>query len=129
MKKTADEIREIAGWVAATDIGLLELRLPGATVRLGRRGDAVVALEEAERPTDSVTACSVGVYLQSHPDSPTPLLRVGDRVQAGQTLGLLRIGVLLLPVTASRPGIVAALRAADGATVGYGAALVDLHPL
>jgi acetyl-CoA carboxylase biotin carboxyl carrier protein len=56
-------------------------------------------------------------------------VRPGARVQAGQTLGLLRIGVLLLPVTASRAGTVAAVRVEDGATVGYGAALVDLHPL
>jgi acetyl-CoA carboxylase biotin carboxyl carrier protein len=71
----------------------------------------------------------LGVFLHAHPCATAPFVRPGARVQAGQTLGLLRIGVLLLPVTASRAGTVAAVRVEDGATVGYGAALVDLHPL
>ena len=150
MKKAPHELREIAGWMAATDIGFLELRMPGGTVRLGRQGEAVVPLDldpsqpggaavpaargavvpaRAGPDLDTVTAASVGVFLRAHPCATAPLVRVGHGVQAGQTLGLLRIGVLLLPVVASRAGTVAALRADDGATVGYGTALVDLHPL
>jgi len=143
MMKAPHELREIAGWMAATDIGFLELRMPGATVRLGRRGDEVVTLDDGQRhddarpaalnrpgpPLDTVTSASVGVFLHAHPCATAPLARAGARMQAGQTLGLLRIGVLLLPVAAPRGGIVAALRVDDGATVGYGAALVELHPL
>ncbi|RZL96650.1 MAG: acetyl-CoA carboxylase biotin carboxyl carrier protein subunit [Variovorax sp.] len=148
MKKAPHELREIAGWMAATDIGFLELRMPDATVRLGRRGDEVVALDtrqgveaaaqvdrRAAAPTqagphpDTVASASVGVFLHAHPCATTTFVRLGNGVHAGQTLGLLRIGVLLLPVTATRTGTVAALRADDGATVGYGAALVDLHPI
>ena len=147
MRKAPQELREIAGWMAATDIGFLELRMPGATVRLGRRGDEVVTLDDGQRndespvahrpgatnrsgpPLDTVTSASVGVFLHAHPCATAPFARAGARVQAGQTLGLLCIGVLLLPVAASRAGTVAALRVEDGATVGYGAALVDLQPL
>lgn len=147
MKKAPHELREIAGWMAATDIGFLELRMPGATVRLGRRGDEVVTLDDGRcneaapiahprgatkrsgPPVDTVSSASVGVFLHAHPCATTPFVRPGARVQAGQTLGLLRIGVLLLPVAASRGGTVAAVRVEDGATVGYGAALVDLNPL
>lgn len=134
MKKTPHELREIAGWMAAGDIGFLELWMPGATVRLGRRGEAIVALDlvgstRTAPDFDTVTAASVGVFLHAHPCATAPFVRVGHGVRAGQTLGLLRIGVLLLPVNATRPGTVAALRADDGATVGYGTALVDLHPI
>ena len=125
MKKAPHELREIAGWMAATDIGFLELRMPGSTVRLGRQGEAVPT-QEGPAP-DTVSAACVGVFLHAHPCATAPFVRVGHGVQAGQTLGLLRIGVLLLPVSAPRAGIVAALRADDGATVGYGTALVDLH--
>ena len=147
MTKAPHELREIAGWMAATDIGLLELRMPGAIVRLGRRGEEVVTLDHSQRadaqldgPTvapdrnaaglhpDTVTAGSVGVFLHAHPCATVPFVRAGIEVLAGQTLGLLRNGVLLLPVVASRAGTVAALRAGDGATVGYGAPLVELHP-
>ena len=147
MKKAPHELREIAGWMAATGIGFLELRMPGATVRLGRHGDEVVTLDDGPRsdeapvvhppgatnrfgpPVDTVSSASLGVFLHAHPCATAPFVRPGARVQAGQKLGLLRIGVLLLPVTASRAGTVAAVRVEDGATVGYGAALVDLHPL
>ena len=148
MMKAPHELREIAGWMAASNIGFLELRMPGATVRLGRRGDKVAALDDGQRhdeppvahrpgatnrsgplPFDSVTSTSVGVFLHAHPCATAPFARAGARMQAGQTLGLLRIGVLLLPVAAVRAGTVAALRVEDGTTVGYGAALVDLHPL
>ncbi|MDM0026104.1 acetyl-CoA carboxylase biotin carboxyl carrier protein [Variovorax saccharolyticus] len=142
MKKAPHELREIAGWMAATDIGFLELRMPGVTVRLERRGEEVVTLDHGQRADaqaegranpaglrpDTVTAGSVGVFLHAHPGATAPFVRTGIEVLAGQTLGLLRIGVLLLPVLASRAGTVAALRAGDGATVGYGAPLVDLHP-
>ena len=41
----------------------------------------------------------------------------------------LKIGPLLLSVTAPQPGIVENIPVDDGATVGYGTPLVDLHPL
>lgn len=135
--KAPHELREIAGWLAATDIALLELRMPGGVVRLGWRNGAVKVLGDDEAPlaaadTFTVTAPSVGVFLTAHPvdrGTAVPLARVGGRVEAGQALGLLQVGVLLLPVVAPRAGIVAALRARTGATVGYGTPLVDLRPL
>ncbi|VTU23664.1 acetyl-CoA carboxylase biotin carboxyl carrier protein subunit [Variovorax sp. PBL-H6] len=145
MKKAPDELREIAGWMAAADIGFLELRMPEGTFRLARRGHDVVALEGcphsdarldhptaaracADSPPVTAIAASVGVFLRAHPDASSPFVREGLRVQAGQILGLLRIGVLLLPVTAPRAGKVSALHVEDCAPVGYGAALVDLDP-
>lgn len=128
MKKTAHELNEIAGWLAATDIGFLELRMPGSTVRLGEHAASAPAGAPSSPPTEAVTAASVGEFLHAHPEGSAALVHVGAEVQAGQTLGLLRIGVLLLPVTAHRAGTVAALRADNGATVGYGAALIDLQP-
>jgi acetyl-CoA carboxylase biotin carboxyl carrier protein len=69
------------------------------------------------------------VFLHCHPLAATPLARIGERVGAGQTVGLLQIGPLLLPVTAPQAGIVDSIHAADGLPVGYGAPLVELHPL
>lgn len=58
-----------------------------------------------------------------------PLVRIGARVEAGQTVGLLKIGPLLLPVAAPQAGIVDGVHVADGAAVGYGTPLLELHPL
>lgn len=131
MQDTALRTSQLAAWLAGTDIGLLELRTPQGTLRLGRQGDDIVELpaEEAEPEPLSIHAPSVGVFLHSHPLAATPLARIGQRVEAGQTVGLLKIGPLLLPVTAPQAGIVDGVHAADGLAVGYGTPLVDLNPL
>jgi acetyl-CoA carboxylase biotin carboxyl carrier protein len=131
MQDTALRASQLAAWLAGTDIGLLELRTPQGTLRLGRQGDDIVELpaEVTEAETVSVHAPSVGVFLHSHPLAAAPLARIGQRVEAGQTVGLLKIGPLLLPVTAPQAGIVDGVHAADGLAVGYGTPLVDLNPL
>jgi len=121
--KTPAELEQLTAWLAETDIGLLELRMPGGTVRL----DNPRATARAAAPGMVVAASSVGVFLHGHPLAEAPLVRTGERVRAGQPVGLLRIGPLLLPVAAPRDGVVAAVHAADGAAVGYGTTLVELH--
>jgi acetyl-CoA carboxylase biotin carboxyl carrier protein len=131
MQDTALRTPQLAAWLAGTDIGLLELRTPQGTLRLGRQGDDIVQLpaEVTEAETVSVHAPSVGVFLHSHPLAAAPLARIGERVDAGRAVGLLQIGPLLLPVTAPQAGIVDSIHAADGLHVGYGTPLVELHPL
>ncbi|SOD24660.1 biotin carboxyl carrier protein [Variovorax sp. YR752] len=131
MQDTALRTPQLAAWLAGTDIGLLELRTPQGTLRLGRQGDEIIELpdEEAELELLAIRAPSLGVFLQSHPLAAVPLARIGQRVEAGQTIGLLKIGPLLLPVTTPQAGIVDSIHAADGLAVGYGAQLFDLHPL
>lgn len=131
MQDTALRAPQLAAWLANTDIGLLELRTPNGTLRLGRQGDNIIELpdEEAELELLAIRAPSLGVFLQSHPLATTPLVRTGQRVEAGQAIGLLKIGPLLLPVTTPQAGIVDSIHAADGLAVGYGAQLFDLQPL
>ncbi|UVH58662.1 acetyl-CoA carboxylase biotin carboxyl carrier protein subunit [Variovorax paradoxus] len=131
MQDTTLRTPQLAAWLAGTDIGLLELRTPEGTLRLGRQGDEIVELpdEEAEPELLNIHAPSLGVFLQSHPMATTSLVRIGQRVEAGQIVGLLKIGPLLLPVTAPQAGIVDNIHADDATAVGYGAPLFDLHPL
>jgi len=133
MQDVALRTPQLAAWLADTDIGLLELRTPQGMLRLGRRGDDIVELPaevtEVESELVSAHAHSVGVFLHSHPLAAAPLVRTGERVEAGQPVGLLKIGPLLLPVTAPQAGIVDGVHTADGLAVGYGTPLVELHPL
>lgn len=124
----ADQIRQIAARLAATDISLLELRGPGQTLLLRRQGSAVdiVETDDAAQPV-TVAASSVGVFLHRHPLREDALAPPGTMVQSGQALGLLQVGPLLLPVLAPAAGIVLELLAADGAVVGYATPLVALH--
>jgi len=134
--RTAEQLRQLAAWLADTDIGLLELRTPEGTVRLGRKGASsgeIVQLDagdEGAAPAPAVAAASsVGLFLHSHPLHAAPLVRTGEHVPAGQLLGLLQIGPLLLPVTAPLAGVVAAMLVVAGQAVGYGTALVELQGL
>lgn len=132
-----ERVRQLCEWLAATDIGLLELTGPGTHLRLGC--DAALGatrLDSANGPAAAacttpvaVAAPSVGVFLHRHPLQEAPLAQRGTRVSRGQPLGLLRIGALLLPVSAPHDGRVAEVLAADGAAVGYGTPLVDFQPL
>lgn len=126
-----ERVAQLSAWLANTDIGLLELRTPQGILRLGRQGDDIVELpmEEDEAEPVTVKASSVGLFLHTHPVATEPLARIGQRVDAGQLIGLLNIGPLLLPVSAPQAGIVDALHVEGGIAVGYGAPLIDLHPL
>ena len=131
-----ERVAQLSAWLANTDIGLLELRTPQGILRLGRQGDDIVELpmeeeeeEEGEAEPVTVKASSVGLFLHTHPVATEPLARIGQRVDAGQLIGLLNIGPLLLPVSAPQAGIVDALHVESGIAVGYGAPLIDLHPL
>jgi len=133
-----DRIETISAWLAATDIGLLELRGPGTRLRLRNdggglpvRGEPIADASPAAAPGGSVTAnaASVGVFLHRHPLRETALAPIGSRVGAGQPVGLLQIGALLLPLCAPGAGTVTGLRVAHGTAVGYGTPLVDLAPL
>jgi len=135
----ADQIRQIAAWLAATDIGLLELRGPGQALLMRHDGDAVDVVESddtapsepaaatAEVDVLTVVAASVGVFRHRHPMREDSLVEPEARVKAGQALGLLQIGPLLIPVRAPADATVHNLLVADGSVVGYGTPLVALR--
>ena len=133
--KTAEQTQQLAGWLAATDIGLLELRMPDGILRLGldRASGRFVLLGDVEfdiapaATGAAATAPSVGVFLAGHPLHGAPLVRIGERVAAGQPVALLQIGPLLLPVPAPNDSVVSAVLGPEGRAVGYGDALVALR--
>ena len=134
-----NQLEQLSQWLVATDIAVLELRGPGVQIRLRHDGARVEQIEEvapaavetmsAQVPRLVAAASSVGVFLHSHPLNDAPLARPGASVRAGQALGLLQIGALLLPVTATKDATVIGALVADGEAVGFGTPLVELEPL
>jgi acetyl-CoA carboxylase biotin carboxyl carrier protein len=134
-----NDVRQIAAWLAPTDIQQLELRGPDQHVCLRREGEQVVVVAAEERTQDVsredaqprlvVSAASVGVFLLGHPLSREALVGAGERVRAGQVLALLKIGALLLPVHAPHDGIALRRLVPDGATVGFGTPLLEMSRL
>jgi acetyl-CoA carboxylase biotin carboxyl carrier protein len=141
----ARRITQLGGWLAGTDIATLELTTPDLRIRLDRdvapaTGAASAARTATARPATGagtaatpaptvVEAHSVGVFLDTHPLATAPLAAVGSRVALGQTIGLLRIGALLLPVAAPADGVVERVLAVPGDIVGHGTPLFTLRPL
>ena len=124
-----DDLRQLSAWLAATDIALLDLRGPGVHLRLRNDGAGAEVVAETAAMPIVARAASVGIFLHRHPLHETPLAPPGLGVLAGQTIGLLQIGSLLLPVHAPRDGTLRATLVAHGTAVGYGTPLVELDPL
>ena len=129
------DIRQLAEWLAATDIDLLELRGPGVDVLIHRDGAAAASTGTAGAPAEAspaadehapVCAPSPGVLLDRIPGRAAPLCAPGVAVQAGCLLALLQIGPLLLPVPAPCDGWAGDWLVAPGSTVGYGTHLLNI---
>lgn len=132
------DLKQLAGWLAGTDIALLELRSADGRVclRYGEAADVGGTPHPVQPMTAppvpvadiAVKAASVGVFLDRHPLRSIRFVQPGDLVAAGQLVGLLRVGALLLPVTAPCAGIAGALEVRPGSPVGYGTALLQILP-
>jgi acetyl-CoA carboxylase biotin carboxyl carrier protein len=68
----------------------------------------------------------VGILLHSHPMRRVPLAPCGSLVRAGQTVALLQVGALLVPIDAPCDGVVVEVVAQEGALVGFGADIIRL---
>ena len=126
--------RQLAAWLAQTNIGLLELRGPGGIhlCLVNRAGHVEAAAPghapRADHAAQPVPAPMVGVVLHAHPQHDAPLAAPGQPVTAGQVIALIQVGALLLPVVAPCDGMVTQRHVPEGATVGWGTPLVDIVP-
>jgi acetyl-CoA carboxylase biotin carboxyl carrier protein len=130
MPGIADQIRQLTSWLEGTDIELLELAVGEEVIRLRRdtsgQNSAPFATPQASTASYDIPAPSVGVFRHAHPLRTAPLVHAGQRVAAGDPVGLLQIGALLVHVVAPKDGTVLEVLAEDGAAVGYGTALVRI---
>jgi acetyl-CoA carboxylase biotin carboxyl carrier protein len=128
MSGIADQIPLLSRWLEGTDIELLELTIGEDVIRLRQDtfGQFSVSSGAASTVPFEITAPSVGIFRRTHPSRSTPLVQYGQMATAGDPVGLLQIGALLVHVVAPRTGTVSGVLVEDGATVGYGTALVRL---
>nr|WP_184940225.1 acetyl-CoA carboxylase biotin carboxyl carrier protein [Planomonospora venezuelensis] len=94
----------------------------------------VVAAEpagEAEAARDAalheVTAPLVGTFYVAPEPGAGPFVKRGDRVEAGQTIGIVEAMKLMNPVAAERAGEVVEVLVGDGEPVEFGQCLVRVR--
>ncbi|WP_271621512.1 hypothetical protein [Bradyrhizobium sp. CCBAU 51745] len=124
----------MSAWLKDANLALLELRGPNATLRLVNDAASVRVVEGEESssldaPPLTVRARSPGIFLDRHPLHERAIALVAVDVRAGDPIGFLQIGSLLLAVPAPRAGTLTDVLVAHGAIVGYGTPLFALQPI
>lgn len=107
---------------AGADAGVSDRTVPPAPVS--------EAPAEGALPPGAVTVASptVGTFYPRPEPSAPPYVNVGDRVEAGRTLGLVEVMKVFNAVAAPCDGVVHAILAGDGAFVEHGQPLLVLVP-
>ncbi|MGY4495602.1 acetyl-CoA carboxylase biotin carboxyl carrier protein [Pseudomonas sp. TE3610] len=134
-----ERIKALIDLMAESDLSELSLNEGDTQLRLLRDGQsATVAspvaapLKQAAAPapisdTFDASAALYGVlHLTPAPDQP-PFVKLGDRVEAGQTLAVVEAMKMFHPLKAERAGIVQAILAASGEEVAAGKPLFRLE--
>jgi acetyl-CoA carboxylase biotin carboxyl carrier protein len=122
-----DDVAGLATVLAESGLAEMHVTGPNTDIHLVRSSSGEIASATAAS-ADQITAAGVGIFLTCHPLHRTPLAAQGRFVRAGETVGLLRVGLLLRPVTAPGAGYLSAPLAEPGTLVGYGTVLFLLQP-
>jgi biotin carboxyl carrier protein len=131
-----ETIAFLAAALRAAGVDGIEINQPERTLRIvaGRDAPGVDPLVQILQTTsraaqlDKVSAPMAGVFSSHHPSSSAPPSEPPLEVAAGETLGFIRIGPILLPVKTVKPGVPTRRLAADGSVVGYGDPLFEFEP-
>jgi acetyl-CoA carboxylase biotin carboxyl carrier protein len=134
MSNPLDHVDQLSVWLKDAGLALLELRGPSATLRLVNDGASVSVVEGEEippvdAPSITIRAPSPGIFLDRHPLHERAIAMVAADVRAGEPLGFLQIGPLLLAVSAPRSGTVTDMPIEHGTIIGYGTPLFELQPI
>jgi acetyl-CoA carboxylase biotin carboxyl carrier protein len=96
------------------------------TVAVPQPAPSANASVATSEPAGTVTAPMVGtVYLAPEPEQP-PFIKLGDAVEAGQTLLIIEAMKVMNQIAAPRSGRVAAIHVGNGTPVEYGQPLLVL---
>jgi acetyl-CoA carboxylase biotin carboxyl carrier protein len=119
---TTDDLDRVLAWMLAAGLQSLSVAEGDARLVLKLAGTT----PDAPAATVEVTTRAMGVFLPSHPRRPDSAVKPGDQVDTGATVGFLRSGPTLVPITAETAGRVVAIIAEPGALLGYGAPVLTL---
>jgi acetyl-CoA carboxylase biotin carboxyl carrier protein len=140
-----NQLRDLIALIDTSDINVLELKQPGSTLRLeiDARSGTIPATASTTDTTSAtlpaataastapavitVPAPGFGIFTTRHPSHATAFCQDDQRVAAGDTLALLRINELYIPVTSNATGKIRQL-VEEGSLIGYGTPLFEIIP-
>lgn len=79
-------------------------------------------------PGVPVSSTTVGIFWVAPAPGAPPFVEVGDRVAAGDTIGIVEVMKLMNHVPAGVDGVISAILVGNGEPVEYGQALVVIDP-
>jgi len=110
-----------------------DLLAPGGAIAppAASNSEVTTATANSVPATNSVpvTAPLVGTFYRSASPGAEPFVKVGDVVEAGQTLAIIEAMKLLNNITAEHTARVVAIHAANGDIVEFAQPLMDLEPV
>ena len=125
-------IERLAGILERSGVSAIEIEEAGQSLRL--------VIDRAASPAHASTAAVddasvlakadvAGHFLAAHPWRAKPFVEPGQRIQAGAIVGLVKVGLIYVPIVAPAAGIVDAVIAETGAPVGYGTPIARIRPV
>jgi acetyl-CoA carboxylase biotin carboxyl carrier protein len=141
-KAVAELVRTLSGLLTETGLTEIEYGRDGWHVRVARTVTAVASVPVAAAATGApaaapaaaaavdeqhpglVTSPMVGVVYTTPEEGADPFVKVGDRVNAGQTLVLIEAMKVFNPIVAPKPGVVTRILVTGGTPVEYGEPLL-----
>lgn len=89
---------------------------------------AAVTAPESPDEARTVTSPMVGTFYRAPDPNARPFVEVGDRVEVGDTVGIVEAMKLMNRILTDVSGVVVSVEAADGDGVEFGQTLVRIKP-
>lgn len=129
------DIERLAQILERSGVASIEIEENGQSLKLvmetGKPAASSSMLVASTGPShEAVVAAkadAAGIFVAAHPWREKPFVEPGQAVEAGAIVGLVKIGRLYVPVLSPAAGIIDAVVAEAGATVGYGTPIVSVR--
>ena len=126
------DIERLAQILERCGVASIEIEEKGQSLKLVMEAGGATApsLAYARRSDDAAVVAKAdvaGIFIAAHPWREKPFVEPGQTVEAGAIVGLVKIGRLYVPVLSPAAGIIDAIFAEAGATVGYGTPIVSVR--
>ena len=127
------DIERLAQILERSGVASIEIEENGQSLKLVMEtGKSTASMLAA--PTESSHEAAIvakadvaGIFVATHPWREKPFVEPGQAIEAGAIVGLVKIGLVYVPVLSPAAGIVDSIVAEAGATVGWGTPIVSFR--